>query len=69
VDGGLLSGDGRQTIGELDGGSRRACSLALRCALEVAERVRDLGIEVRAGVHAGECVIIEGKYVWLRGRD
>jgi len=27
----------------------------------VAERVRDLGIEVRAGVHTGECELIEGK--------
>jgi class 3 adenylate cyclase len=27
----------------------------------VAERVRDLGIEVRAGVHTGECEVIEGK--------
>jgi class 3 adenylate cyclase/pimeloyl-ACP methyl ester carboxylesterase len=34
---------------------------AIRCALEVAERVRDLGIEVRAGVHTGECEVIEGK--------
>jgi class 3 adenylate cyclase len=35
---------------------------AIRCALEVAERVLDLGIRVRAGAHAGECEIIEGKY-------
>jgi class 3 adenylate cyclase len=34
---------------------------AIRCAQEVAERVRDLGIEVRAGVHTGECELIEGK--------
>jgi class 3 adenylate cyclase len=34
---------------------------AIRCALEIAERVRDLGIEVRAGIHAGECELIEGK--------
>lgn len=34
---------------------------AIRCALEVAERVRDLGIEVRAGVHTGECELIDGK--------
>lgn len=38
---------------------------AIRCALEVAERVRDLGIEVRAGVHTGECEVIEGKYSGL----
>jgi class 3 adenylate cyclase len=34
---------------------------AIRCALEVADHVRDLGIEVRAGVHTGECEIIDGK--------
>lgn len=35
---------------------------AIRCALEVVERVRELDIEIRAGVHAGECQIIEGKH-------
>ncbi len=35
---------------------------AVRCALEVADRVRDLGIEIRAGVHTGECEIVDGKY-------
>jgi pimeloyl-ACP methyl ester carboxylesterase len=34
---------------------------AVRCALEIVERVRTLGIEVRAGVHTGECTIIDGK--------
>jgi class 3 adenylate cyclase len=34
---------------------------AIRCALEVAERVRDIGIEIRAGVHTGECEIVDGK--------
>ncbi len=34
---------------------------AIRCAQEVAEGVRDLGIEVRAGVHTGECEVIDGK--------
>lgn len=34
---------------------------AIRCALEVTERVRDLGIEIRAGVHTGECEVIEHK--------
>jgi class 3 adenylate cyclase len=33
----------------------------IRCALEVIERVRGLGIEVRAGLHTGECELIEGK--------
>ena len=34
---------------------------AINCALEITERVRDLGIEVRAGVHTGECELIESK--------
>jgi class 3 adenylate cyclase len=34
---------------------------AIRCSLEIAERVRDLGIEIRAGIHTGECEVIEGK--------
>jgi class 3 adenylate cyclase len=34
---------------------------AIRCAMQIAERVRDLGIEIRAGVHTGECEVIEGK--------
>jgi class 3 adenylate cyclase len=34
---------------------------AIRSALEIAERVRDLGIQVRAGLHTGECEIVEGK--------
>jgi class 3 adenylate cyclase len=34
---------------------------AIRCAQEVTERVRDLGIEIRAGVHTGECEVIEDK--------
>jgi class 3 adenylate cyclase len=34
---------------------------AINCALEIAESVRDLGVEVRAGVHIGECELIESK--------
>ncbi len=34
---------------------------AIRCAEEVAGRVRDLGIEIRAGVHTGECELIDDK--------
>ena len=35
---------------------------AVRCAQEVVERVHPLGIEIRAGVHTGECEVIDGKY-------
>ncbi len=34
---------------------------AIRCAEEVAGQVRDLGIEIRAGVHTGECEFIDDK--------
>jgi DNA-binding NarL/FixJ family response regulator/class 3 adenylate cyclase len=34
---------------------------AIACATEVAASVRELGIEVRAGVHMGECEVIGGK--------
>jgi pimeloyl-ACP methyl ester carboxylesterase len=34
---------------------------AVRCALEVREALRGLDLEVRAGVHTGECEMIAGK--------
>jgi pimeloyl-ACP methyl ester carboxylesterase len=34
---------------------------AIHCAQEIVRAVRALGIEVRAGVHTGECDIVEGK--------
>lgn len=34
---------------------------AIRCACAISEGVRDLGLEVRAGLHAGECERIDGK--------
>jgi class 3 adenylate cyclase/pimeloyl-ACP methyl ester carboxylesterase len=34
---------------------------AVRCALDIGDRVRDLGLEIRAGVHVGECTVIDGK--------
>ena len=38
---------------------------AIRCALEVVDHVRPLGIEVRAGVHTGECELVESKCAGL----
>ena len=35
---------------------------AIRCAQEIARDVGSLGLEVRAGVHTGECEVIDGKY-------
>jgi len=34
---------------------------AIDCAHEIAERVGELGLETRAGVHIGECEVIDGK--------
>jgi class 3 adenylate cyclase len=34
---------------------------AIRCARAVVDSVRDLGIEVRAGLHTGECELVDGK--------
>ena len=38
---------------------------AIRCGLEIVERVRDLGLEVRAGVHTGECELLDGKHAGI----
>jgi class 3 adenylate cyclase len=35
-------------------------SRALRCALAITESARELGVEVRIGVHTGECELIDG---------
>jgi class 3 adenylate cyclase len=55
------TGTERETTGDgffvtFDGPAR-----AIRCATEVVETVRSLGIEIRAGVHIGECELIGGK--------
>jgi class 3 adenylate cyclase len=34
---------------------------AIRCARSIVEGVRSLGLEVRAGLHTGECDIADGK--------
>ena len=34
---------------------------AIRCASAITDSVPELGISVRTGVHAGECVLIDGK--------
>ncbi len=33
----------------------------IRCAQAISDGVRELGIEVRAGLHTGECEVMEGK--------
>lgn len=34
---------------------------AIRCAVAITHAVRELGIEVRAGLHTGECEVVDGK--------
>jgi pimeloyl-ACP methyl ester carboxylesterase/class 3 adenylate cyclase len=34
---------------------------AIRCAESIIDGVRELGIEIRTGLHAGECEVIDGK--------
>ncbi len=34
---------------------------AIHCAKEIHERLRDLGVQIRAGVHTGECELVDGK--------
>jgi class 3 adenylate cyclase len=34
---------------------------AIRCACAISEAVADLGLDVRAGLHTGECELIDGK--------
>ncbi len=38
---------------------------AIHCALDVVSRVREMGIEIRAGIHTGDCEVIDGKYAGL----
>jgi len=33
----------------------------IRCARSIAEAVKELGIDVRAGLHTGECELLDGK--------
>lgn len=49
-----VAGDG--FFARFDGPAR-----AIRCAQAITERVRGLGLEVRAGLHTGECEVMDGK--------
>ena len=57
----LFRGEERDTAGDgffatFDGPAR-----AVRCAQAMIEAVRPLGLELRAGIHTGECELHEGK--------
>jgi class 3 adenylate cyclase len=47
------TGDG--FLATFDGPAR-----AVRCATELADAVRTLGIEIRAGLHTGEVEVLDG---------
>jgi pimeloyl-ACP methyl ester carboxylesterase len=49
-----VAGDG--FFARFDGPAR-----AVRCACAITESVRELGLEVRAGLHTGECEVLDGK--------
>ena len=38
-----------------------AAARAIRCALAIREAVREIGLEVRLGLHTGECEVLDGK--------
>lgn len=38
---------------------------AIRCATAIGEQVRSLGLEVRAGLHTGECEVLDGKFAGI----
>jgi class 3 adenylate cyclase len=57
----LLRFDGREVKATGDGFLATFAgppSRALRCALAITESARELGIEVRVGIHTGECELI-----------
>ncbi len=49
------------TFGDDYFGLFRTSADAVRCASTICKLVRDLGIEIRAGLHTGECELREGK--------
>jgi class 3 adenylate cyclase len=38
---------------------------AIRCALDIVSRLAEIGLEVRVGIHTGECEIVDGKRAGL----
>jgi pimeloyl-ACP methyl ester carboxylesterase len=49
-----VAGDG--FFARFDGPAR-----AIRCACAITESIRELGLELRAGLHTGECELMDGK--------
>jgi pimeloyl-ACP methyl ester carboxylesterase len=59
----LARGRGREldTAGDGFFASFDGPARAIRCARRISEEVTRLGIEIRAGLHTGECEVMEGK--------
>jgi len=59
----LARGRGREldTAGDGFFASFDGPARAIRCATRISEEVGRLGIEIRAGLHTGECEVMEGK--------
>jgi class 3 adenylate cyclase len=55
----------RTTRPETASSRRSMAARAIRAAQEIVQRVRAIGIEVRAGIHTGECEIVDGKHSGL----
>jgi pimeloyl-ACP methyl ester carboxylesterase len=52
------AGDG--FLASFDGPAR-----AIRCAAAIIDAVHELGVEVRTGIHTGECEVVDGKVVGI----
>jgi pimeloyl-ACP methyl ester carboxylesterase len=55
-----FGGDEVDTAGDGFFATFEGPAAAVRCAEAIARKARDLGIEIRAGVHVGECEVIDG---------
>jgi class 3 adenylate cyclase len=58
-------GTERETTGDGFYATFEGPARAIRCAREIADQVRPLGIEIRAGVHTGECEAFEDRITGL----
>jgi class 3 adenylate cyclase/pimeloyl-ACP methyl ester carboxylesterase len=58
-------GQERDTAGDGFFATFDAPARAIRCAQAIVSGVRDLGLDVRAGVHTGECELHDGKVAGL----
>ena len=54
-------GSERDTAGDGFFATFEGPARAIFCARDAAQRVRPLGIEIRAGIHTGECELVDGK--------